>query len=438
MGTSKKTGLAIAITLSLILPAFLAMTPKASASTTLNSIADSWVENKYPTLNHGTNVTLHSRCDTHPYFGNMTKRSYLKFNLSGIDPDTIHNATLYMYCTVQNGTTLMDVDLHKTWDNWTEYDISWDDAPPIGDRITTTAVDGVGQWYSWGGDAMKNYVKAEAAGDGIVSFVAKLPNDTVYIHPQLWHVDFSSKEGSYPPYLKIFEHPVACFTVSNYRPNTGENVTFNASCSYDPDGVIAKYEWDWEGDCTYDFDAGTNPIATHVYTMHGLYYPKLRVTDDEGLTDVINTTILVRGHPVANFTWTPPTPNALQTVTFNASASTPDGGYIMNYTWNFGDSPLNVTETDPIITHVYTNPGTYTVTLLVNDSEEKSDTESKQITVLQAAGGHMVPITIAEGSHLPAIPIDLISALIVAMAVTTILIRRERNRATKTPKVRSL
>jgi len=437
MRISKKTGLVVAITLALMLQTFLVITPEVHASTIRYPIADSWVGTDYKTVNHGQNKTLHCRSDTSLLLGNITKRTYLKFNVTGIDPNTIYNATLYLYCTANNGSDTMDVDAHKTGDGWIEGpavgDIDWTNAPPVGAYITTTAVNGIDQWYGWGGDAMKNYIKAEAAGDGIVSFVLKLPNDTVYIHPPMWHRDFSSKEGANSPYLKIFAHPVACFTLSNYRPNTFETVIFNASCSYDPDGVIVKYEWDWEGDFTYDFNAGTNPIATHAYPVHGIYHPRLRVTDDEGLKDEINTTILVRGHPVANFTWTPLNPTVYQTVNFDASASTPDGGYIVNYTWNFGDGSLPVTENDPYATHVYTNPGTYNVTLTVNDSEDKSDGEWKLITILPPpVGGHMVPISIVEESSLPVIPIDLVSALIVAIALTTILIRCERKRATKT------
>jgi PKD repeat protein len=438
MRISNKTGLVLILILTLTLTIFLIPMPAVSASTILYPIADSWVGSDYPTVNHGGNYTLHCRSDTSLLWGNVTKRTYLKFNLTGIDPNTIYNATLYLYCTAATiPPDTMDVDVHQTGDNWIEGpavgDINWNNAPAVGAYITTTAVGGTGQWYGWGGDAMKNYIKAEAAGDGIVSFVLKLPNDTEYIHPPTWHRDFSSKEGANDPYLKIFAHPVACFTVSNYRPNTFETVTFNASCSYDPDGIIVKYEWDWEGDSTYDFNAGTNPIATHAYPVHGLYHPKLRVTDDEGLTDEINTTILVRGHPVANFTWSPLNPTVYQIVNFDASASTPDGGYIVNYTWNFGDGTPIVTENDPYTTHVYINPGTYNVTLTVNDSEDKSDGEWKLITILPPpVGGHMVPISMVEESSLPVVPIDLVSALLVAMALTTILIRCERKRATKT------
>ncbi|MGD0029351.1 MAG: PKD domain-containing protein [Candidatus Bathyarchaeia archaeon] len=83
----------------------------------------------------------------------------------------------------------------------------------------------------------------------------------------------------------ILTPPVAIFTESNDHPIVNETVTFNAPSSYDPDGHIVKFEWNWEGDRTYDFNAGTNPIATHAYEQPGIYYPTLRVTDNDGLTN---------------------------------------------------------------------------------------------------------------------------------------------------------
>ena len=34
-------------------------------------------------------------------------------------------------------------------------------------------------------------------------------------------------------------------------------MTFDASASADPDGTIAKYEWDLDGNGTYETDTGT-------------------------------------------------------------------------------------------------------------------------------------------------------------------------------------
>jgi hypothetical protein len=55
-------------------------------------------------------------------------------------------------------------------------------------------------------------------------------------------------------------------------------VTFNASASYDPDGYITRYAWDF-GDGTKE--NSTSPIINHTYTTDGLYEVKLVVFDNE-------------------------------------------------------------------------------------------------------------------------------------------------------------
>jgi len=85
--------------------------------------------------------------------------------------------------------------------------------------------------------------------------------------------------------------------------------------------------------------------------------------------------------PIAEFTWTPTFPRVNENVTFNASASRPDGGFIVKYTWSFGDSNITTT-TDPIVTHRYGSPGNYTVTLNVTDSEGEWDTVSKVVEIV--------------------------------------------------------
>ncbi len=87
--------------------------------------------------------------------------------------------------------------------------------------------------------------------------------------------------------------------------------------------------------------------------------------------------------PVASFTWTPFTTKVGEAVTFDASASTPNGGTIVKYEWNFGDGNKTTGE---VVTHAYTNPGTCTVTLNVTDSEGLWDIEQKQIQVVQPHG----------------------------------------------------
>lgn len=124
-------------------------------------------------------------------------------------------------------------------------------------------------------------------------------------------------ETSYPTI--IITPPVAIFTESDDHPIVDETVTFNASSSYDPDGHIVKFEWDWEGDGKYDFDAGTNPIATHAYEQPGVYYPTLRVTDNDGLTNEttqrkVVSSLVVGGYSVSLETAYPQTPSIIYVI----------------------------------------------------------------------------------------------------------------------------
>ena len=90
--------------------------------------------------------------------------------------------------------------------------------------------------------------------------------------------------------------------------------------------------------------------------------------------------------PQASFYYLPPEPYVNMTVTFDASLSTPEGGTITSYTWNFGDGTPEVTETDPTTTHTFTNSGRYIVTLNVTDSEGLWSTTSKPIDILPPTG----------------------------------------------------
>ncbi len=75
--------------------------------------------------------------------------------------------------------------------------------------------------------------------------------------------------------------PVSSFTYAPTIPTPGETITFDASASYDHDGTIVTYTWNFgEGNVT----VATNPTITHSYSVDGNYTVELTVTDNEGLT----------------------------------------------------------------------------------------------------------------------------------------------------------
>jgi len=74
--------------------------------------------------------------------------------------------------------------------------------------------------------------------------------------------------------------PYASGRFSNDAPNVGERVQFDASSSFDPDGAIVDFVW--------DFGDGTSARGTrvsHVYGEVGAYIVRLTVVDDAGAID---------------------------------------------------------------------------------------------------------------------------------------------------------
>lgn len=75
-----------------------------------------------------------------------------------------------------------------------------------------------------------------------------------------------------------------------YSGTVGSPVNFSSAGSYDPDGQIVSYQWDF-GDGSTSNKA--NP--SHTYNAAGTYTVKLTVTDDQGATDTKNTTADITG-----------------------------------------------------------------------------------------------------------------------------------------------
>ncbi|MFQ5909568.1 MAG: PKD domain-containing protein [Thermoplasmata archaeon] len=67
-----------------------------------------------------------------------------------------------------------------------------------------------------------------------------------------------------------------------------EMVTFDGSGSYDPDGFIVDYFWDFDDGSTASWT-----VVNHTYLEAGEYYVTLTVTDDDNLTDKDTIIVIV-------------------------------------------------------------------------------------------------------------------------------------------------
>lgn len=180
------------------------------------------------------------------------------------------------------------------------------------------------------------------------------------------NVENSDKTSTYnytvkaPPNLP----PVANFSESAETVSTGEVIHFNASDSYDPDGYIESYFW--------DFGDGTNIMVTsafvdHVYADDGVYTVTLTVTDNDRSTATATSTKTVSNRPpVASLTENATTVLTGEVIRFDASGSEDPDGYIISYLWDFGDE---TTAFGGEVNHAYEDDGVYTVTLTVVDDD---------------------------------------------------------------------
>ena len=106
--------------------------------------------------------------------------------------------------------------------------------------------------------------------------------------------------------------------------------------------------------------------------------------------------------PQANFDWSPSSPVTGEPITFDASPSLPGWNGtntmpIVLYSWDFGDGN---TSDGQIVTHKYLEPGNYTVSLNVTDSEGLWNVTAQQIQVAVP-----LPLFLSIGPSSSAIPI---------------------------------
>jgi plastocyanin len=76
------------------------------------------------------------------------------------------------------------------------------------------------------------------------------------------------------------------FTWAPSAPRTGQAVTFSATAFTDPDGSIQTYQWDLDGDGSFE---STGPSPSHTYAAAGSYAVGLRYVDDRNETSSATT-----------------------------------------------------------------------------------------------------------------------------------------------------
>ena len=192
-------------------------------------------------------------------------------------------------------------------------------------------------------------------------------------------------------FIKVYASPQVKFIGTPLSGCLPLNTIF-ADESSPGNGTSAIWEWDF-GDG--QLSNTTNP--QHTYTAAGSYNISLRVTNSFGCVSSVTKTQYIKVNPgvKASFTNTLPV-KCNQPAIVNFTNTSADSG-IVSYQWQFGDGSTSTIENP---SHTY-NLGTYTVSLIVTNSNGCSDTITKTdlIALGNVKADFSVPSPICQGSN---------------------------------------
>lgn len=150
-------------------------------------------------------------------------------------------------------------------------------------------------------------------------------------------------------------------------------VKFDASGSSYPSGTIVAYEWEFGDGGTPRTDAAK---VSHQYTAIGSFTAKVTAITSDNKRATAELPINVRPVPVKScFVTSVSSGKAPLAVEFDPTCST---GTVVKYNWNFANLKRS---TDRKPSYTFKDPGEYTVTLEVSDSQNVVDTFTSKITV---------------------------------------------------------
>ena len=175
---------------------------------------------------------------------------------------------------------------------------------------------------------------------------------------------------------------------ASYRLTVSAKTTtpnYEVSAGVDPDGGIDPDAAVW-GDSstsaawsqlTVDFTAGGSDVTIYLMAQNSGSWAYGHWTQFDG----VRIALVEVGNrpPLAIASASPIQGMAPLTVQFDGSGSSDPDGDALSYEWDFGDGSVN--RTGVTATHVFADPGTYTVTLTVDDGNGSNHSDAVSIMV---------------------------------------------------------
>ena len=210
--------------------------------------------------------------------------------------------------------------------------------------------------------------------------------------------------------------PVAVLAVAPGSGSAGLRVSFDGSSSSDLGRAIRSWDLAFDDNTADASGTGAPPARlVHTYGKAGTYTATLTVSGVGGVSRTSVAKVLVSakpGVPIARsraphavFAVAPGSGNAPLRVAFDGSASTDSGGTITSWDMAFGDGTTDASGAGAPpakIPHTYKAAGTFTATLTLTDSKNRTDSATAQVVVapaLPVADLRVTPSSDSQGIH---------------------------------------
>ncbi|MEE4310351.1 MAG: PKD domain-containing protein [candidate division KSB1 bacterium] len=161
----------------------------------------------------------------------------------------------------------------------------------------------------------------------------------------------------------------------------GTPVNFDASNSFDNDGSIVEYKWDWESDGTYDLTTSI-PTTQHTYQDDYNGTMKVQVTDNEGATSSDLADVDINNMPpVANANG-PYAGEKNTDITLEGSATDPGAldVPILSYVWDLDNDDIYEAIGQFVVAR-YNTGGDHIVKLKVADDDGGVDIDTTYVSI---------------------------------------------------------
>ena len=185
--------------------------------------------------------------------------------------------------------------------------------------------------------------------------------------------------------LKIHRAPVAKIAAAPQDITVGKASTLSAAGSTDDNG-IAKYEWDLDGNGTFETNTATSQTVQAPFTTVGPKTVRVKVTDVFNAASVAQTTVDVHPAPDAAFNASPSPALVGEQVVFDGAPSIRTEP-ISRFEWDLDGNGTFETDTGarPVASRAYNAPGAVTTSLRITDAQGSQSVETQQLQVLARA-----------------------------------------------------